>query len=303
MLWLVGQKGMLGSEVASILDRDGIPWVGTDAEVDITSRDAVTAFATEHRPDWILNCAAYTAVDRAEDEEGLAFAVNAEGPENLARAAAELASPAASASGPATPSTRIIHISTDYVFSGDASAPIPESATPAPRSAYGRSKAAGEARLASANPNHFIVRTAWLYGPGGRNFVSTMLGLMRERDELTVVADQRGTPTYAADLAEAILRLVESDSHDYGASHYTNAGEASWYDFAVAIREEALARGMIRNKTPIRPVTTAEYPTKAVRPAYSVLSRERMAAVPGVRISPWRDALGRYLDRVKKERE
>ncbi len=310
MLWLVGQKGMLGTEVASILERGRIPYVGTDVELDITSYDAVRDFVAEHRPAWIVNCAAYTAVDQAEDEEDLAFAVNANGPENLARAAAELASPAASACGPATKTSapaanpsapRIIHISTDYVFPGDATAPIPESAAPAPQSAYGRTKAAGEARLTAANPAHFIVRTAWLYGPAGKNFVATMLRLMGERDELTVVSDQRGTPTYAADLAEALVRLVQSDSRDYGAYHYTNAGEATWYDFAVAIRDEALARGMIERRIPILPVTTAEYPTKAERPAYSVLSLERFAAVTGVEIPPWREALGRYLDRARRE--
>ena len=300
MVWLVGQNGMLGSEVALILEREGIAWVGTDAEVDITSPEAVAAFAAEHRPAWIVNCAAYTAVDQAEDEEELAFAVNATGPENLARAAAELASRATRASGPAT-TPRIIHVSTDYVFSGDASAPIPESAAPAPKSAYGRSKAAGEARLAAGYPRHFIVRTAWLYGPAGRNFVSTMLRLLAERDELTVVADQRGTPTYAADLAEALVALVKGDCSDYGFYHYTNAGETSWYEFARAIRDEALGCGMIERKTPIRPVTTVEYPTKAVRPAYSVLSRDRIAAVPGVVIPPWREALRRYLGRVRRQ--
>ena len=290
MLWLVGHKGMLGTEVASLLEREGLDYVGTDLELDITSRAQVRDFARERTPGWIINCAAYTAVDQAEDEEERAFAINAIGPENLARAASELTA------------TRIIHISTDYVFPGDATEPVPESARPAPVGAYGRTKAAGEARVAAANANHFIVRTAWLYGPAGKNFVATMLRLMGERDELRVVADQHGTPTYAADLASALVEFVKRDARSYGIYHYTNSGSTTWHGFAQAIRNEALARGMLTANPRIRAVTSAEYPTKAVRPGFSVLSTDRITRELGITIPEWRDGLRRYLDRVKNER-
>jgi len=335
MLWLIGNKGMLGSEVAAVLTRKAIPFVGTDLDVDITSLPAVRAFLQTHRPGWIINCAAYTAVDQAEDDEERAFAINATGPENLARAAVEqdaadpaprpaaadphaagpgapstATEPAAAAATPrpqsaatAPPPTRLIHISTDYVFPGDAAAPIPEDASPAPVGAYGRTKAAGEAKIAAANSNHFIVRTAWLYGPAGKNFVATMLSLMASRDELGVVADQRGTPTYAADLAEALVAFVTRDCRAYGSYHYTNSGETTWHGFASAIQEEALARGMLERSIPVRAVTSAEYPTKAARPAYSVLAKDRIANELGITIPDWRDGLRRYLDRVKREGE
>ncbi len=326
MLWLIGHKGMLGTEVASRLTSSTIDFVATDLDLDITSPDAVRAFVFEHRPDWIINCAAYTAVDQAEDDEERAHAINALGPENIARAAAELTATAhgptkdlAAATGstrstatdppgapppnpPASPAPRLIHISTDYVFPGTATEPIPESAAPAPVGAYGRTKAAGEARLRAAHPNHFIVRTAWLYGPAGKNFVATMLRLMGERDELSVVADQRGTPTYAADLAAALVAFVLRDSRGYGTYHYTNSGETTWHGFAEAIRDEALARGMLGSSPRIRAVTSAEYPTKAARPSYSVLSRSRIEAELETTIPDWRDGLARYLDRVKTEK-
>lgn len=293
MLWLVGNKGMLGTEVATLLDRAGIAYTGTDLEVDITSSAAVDRFVREHEPDWIVNCAAYTAVDRAEDEEERAHAINAVGPENLGRAA--------TAAAKATSSVRVIHVSTDYVFSGDATEPIPENTPPAPVGAYGRTKAAGERMLAAACAEHVIVRTAWLYGPAGKNFVCTMLRLMRERDELSVVADQRGTPTYTVDLAGALVELVKQDARSYGAYHYTNAGETTWHRFALAIRDEALERGMLDASIPVRPTTSAEYPTRAARPAYSVLATERIQRELGITIPEWRDGLRRYLDRVAAE--
>ena len=292
MVWLVGNKGMLGTEVATLLDRAGIAYTGTDLEVDITSLEAVERFVREQKPDWIVNCAAYTAVDQAEDEEERAYAINAVGPDNLGRAAA--------AAG-AGRDVSVIHVSTDYVFSGDATRPIPEDTPPAPVGAYGRTKAAGEAKLAEAHPNHLIVRTAWLYGPAGKNFVATMLRLMRERDELSVVADQRGTPTYAVDLAGALVELIREDARGRGVYHFTNAGETTWHEFAVAIRDEALERGMLERSVAVHPITSAEYPTKAVRPAYSVLSTERIRRELGITIPEWRDGLRRYLDRAEAE--
>lgn len=296
MIWLVGHRGMLGTEVAALLDGGGLQSIKTDAELDITNPHAVDEFVREHRPDWIVNCAAYTAVDRAEDEEERAYAINAAGPENLGRADARLDK------ADDAPPAKVVHISTDYVFDGTATEPIPESAAPAPVSAYGRTKAAGERLLAAACPSHFIVRTAWLYGVHGKSFVSTMLRLMRERDELSVVADQVGSPTYAVDLARAIVALVRSGSDEYGVYHYTNGGETNWHGFAVAIRNEALRRGILDRETEVHAITTSEYPTKAARPSYSVLAKERIARVAGVVVPPWEDGLSRYFDQYERER-
>ncbi len=292
---MVGNKGMLGTEVERLL-REGLPgdlqvggfdYAATDLDVDITSPDAVRAFIEEHNADWIINCAAYTAVDKAEEEEELARRINADGPENLARAIAGRG--------------RLIHVSTDYVFDGTATAPIPEDTPPHPLGAYGRTKAEGERRIAAATDAYFIVRTAWLYGVHGKNFVGTMQRLMAERDEICVVVDQYGSPTYAVDLAEALVRLVACDCREYGAYHFTNAGETSWHGFALAIREIATERGILRKECEVTPIPSSEYPTPAKRPAYSVLATDRIARVTRMRIPHWRDGLGRYLEQLEKE--
>jgi dTDP-4-dehydrorhamnose reductase len=280
---------MLGTEVVRLLTEQGIELVATDLDLDITSAQAVNDFVSLHAPDWIINCAAYTAVDRAEDEEELAHTINAVGPENLARAAA------------AQSLTRLIHVSTDYVFDGHATEPIPEDTEPNPVGAYGRTKAAGERAVMHACASHVIVRTAWLYGVHGKSFVSTMLRLMGERDELSVVSDQRGSPTYAVDLADALVRFVVSDSRAYGLYHYTNAGETSWHGFALAIQEEARTRGLLDRAIPVHAIGTEEYPTKAVRPAYSVLAKERIRESLGLEIPDWRDGLRRYFDQYQTD--
>ena len=184
-VWVVGARGMLGREVVSTLEREGIAHVDSDAECDITDPSALRAFASRAAVEWIVNCSAYTAVDRAEEEEELAFRVNALGVGNLATVASQIGA-------------KIIHVSTDYVFDGEATSPYAEETAPNPTSAYGRTKAAGEKLLLDAAARAFIVRTAWLYGPGGTNFVYTMLRLMNERERVSVVNDQRGTPTSRA---------------------------------------------------------------------------------------------------------
>ncbi|MFP4115527.1 MAG: dTDP-4-dehydrorhamnose reductase [Spirochaetota bacterium] len=290
MVWLVGHKGMLGTEVARLLTEQDVAFVATDVDVDITSAQAVDDFVSAHVPDWIINCAAYTAVDQAEDDEERAYAINATGPANLARAAAS------------TPElTRLVHVSTDYVFDGTAASPISEDTPTKPLGAYGRTKEAGERAVTAGCASHFVVRTAWLYGVHGKNFVSTMLRLMRERDELSVVSDQVGSPTYAVDLARAIVRFVVTDCRDYGFYHYTNAGETSWHGFARAIQEDAFARGLIDRRIPVRPIAAADYPAKAPRPAYSVLSTGRIREALAIDIADWRDGLARYFDQYQSE--
>lgn len=288
MIWVTGASGMLGTDVVRRLGQLGMPYIETGRDCDLRNEDDVRALASDRSIDWIINCAAYTAVDRAEDEESEAMAVNGEGPRNLGRVANEVGA-------------RVIHVSTDYVFDGRSRSPYPEEARPSPQGAYGRTKAAGEQRLADATAAHFIVRTAWLYGVHGKSFVSTMLKLMPEQEELGVVDDQHGSPTYTVDLADAICRIVASDSRAFGLYHYTNEGATTWFDFARAIYAAARARGKITRECYVRGITTQEYPTRAVRPRYSVLDTARIKATFGLTIPSWRNALQRYFDELERQ--
>lgn len=242
--------------------------VGLDrATLDIGDANAVAHAFRTHAPALIINAAAYTAVDRAESDEAEAVRINADGPGHLARAAANVGA-------------RLTHISTDFVFDGTSAHPYrPDDAT-APLSAYGRTKRGGELAALAANPDTLVVRTAWVYAAGGRNFVETMLRLMAERDTLSVVADQIGTPTHAASLATAIWTLARSDARDI--LHWTDAGTASWYDFAVAIHEEAIAVGLPIRTQVVLPITTADYPTPARRPGFSLLDKSGAWAITGI---------------------
>ena len=288
MIWLVGNAGMLGTEVAAELARRGLAFSGTDREVDITSPDAVNAeavrIAAAGALEWIINCAAYTAVDRAEEDEPAARALNAAGPANLSRAARTLGA-------------AVLHLSTDYVFNGrKAGAYLPDDPVD-PQSAYGRTKEEGERLLRAQNPHHVIVRTSWLFGPAGKNFVSTMLGLFAEREEVTVVADQRGRPTYAADLAAALVEIARRAGGPWGTFHFANAGAATWYDFAVEIERRSRALGLTSRPCAVRPVTTAEYPRPAPRPANSTLDTGSLTRGFGITPRPWQEALEDYLRR------
>jgi len=292
MIWIVGNKGMLGTELTHYLQNQGLPVLGTDREVSFLDPDALSAFAQDKPISWIINCAAYTAVDKAEDEEDLALRLNAEGPENLACLAQRIGA-------------RLLHISTDYVFSGipqlqfDEPRPYREDDPTGPTGAYGRTKEAGERRVLAVAPSSLIVRTAWLYGAHGPNFVFTMLRLMKERDSIGVVADQRGTPTWARDLAAAIHGLITKPEVPAGIYHFTNDGECTWYDFALAIRDEARKLGLLDKDCTVNPLTTDQYPTKARRPAYSVLSKEKIKAL-GIPVPDWRESLIQFLATLKR---
>jgi dTDP-4-dehydrorhamnose reductase len=285
MIWLTGNKGMLGTEVETLLKESGMPFVGTDRMVDITKLDAISAFLDSLRPDrpeWIVNCAAYTAVDLAEEEPDSAFAVNADGPRNLAHAA-RMAGAA------------IVHVSTDYVFNGRKEEDYDEGDTPDPINVYGKSKLQGEAAIREALPEHYIIRTAWLYGKNGKNFVDTMLQLFRARKSVRVVCDQFGNPTYAVDLARFIMTIISRGERRYGMYNFTNEGRTSWYDFAQAIRGEAAGSGMTSPDVEILPVSTEEYPTRARRPRSSCLSKGKARRELGVSARDWRGALRSYL--------
>lgn len=279
---------MLGQDMVRRLDTLGLSHVASDLDCDITDPATVRRFAAGRPIEWIVNCSAYTAVDKAEDEEEKADAVNAIGPANLGRAAVELGA-------------RVIHLSTDYVFDGEASSPYTEEHRLAPQGAYGRTKARGEKLLAEVTPEHFIVRTAWLYGVRGKNFVYTMLRLMNERDEVSVVDDQRGSPTYTPDLAAALCTIISTDSRAYGIYHYTNEGQTTWFEFSRSIYKLGRARGRIGHFCALVPIPTDRYPTKAARPKYSVLSKAKIKRIFAITISTWQDGLERFFRDLDEE--
>lgn len=244
--------------------------------LDICDKTAVSAFVTEHAIDLIVNCAAYTNVDKAEEDEATALKINAE---------------ALSVLG--SQGVKVIHISTDYVFSGDEHVPCKESDPVAPRTAYGRTKYEGEKRLLAVCPEAVILRTAWLYSEFGNNFVKTMIKLGKEREELGVVFDQIGTPTYAADLAQAIFTVIECPMWHPGIYHFTNEGVCSWFDFTIAIHELA---GI--NKCHVRPILSEEYAYKTPRPHYSVLDKSKFKKTFNASIPHWMDGLRRCIKKL-----
>jgi dTDP-4-dehydrorhamnose reductase len=272
---ITGANGQLGTALRNILNGiSGIEFHFTDVDsLDICDKAQVEAFVKAHDIDVIVNCAAYTTVDKAEDETELCMRINCDAVRNLGEVAASVGS-------------KVIHISTDYVFDGCAERPYREDDTTNPTSVYGASKLAGEQALLSACADSVIIRTAWLYSETGNNFVKTMLRLGRERDSLGVVADQKGTPTYAGDLAEVIKTIMMSEKFIPGIYHYTNEGICTWYDFAVKIFELAYI-----NKCIVKPLTTAEYPTRAKRPAYSVLDKSKIKLTYCINIPEWENSL------------
>lgn len=275
---VTGCNGQLGSSLRREIDNDpDIEAVYTDYDtLDITNREAVERFLSDHRFDIIVNCAAYTAVDKAESDEILASALNTGAVGNLGEAAVKTGA-------------KVIHISTDYVFSGQGFRPYEENDEPYPQGIYGRTKLEGEALLTSFCQNAMIIRTAWLYSEFGKNFVKTMLDLAETRPEINVVADQIGTPTYAGDLASAIHTIIKHEKWIPGIYHFTDEGVASWYDFTKAIFE------MAGKEVKVNPIPTSAYPTPAKRPLYSVLSKSKIKNTYGIDIQYWRDSLRKCL--------
>ena len=290
-LLITGANGQLGQELLHALENGkteigtispmykGATIVATDiGEFDITSQGAVDAFIRTEQPDVVINCAAMTNVDACENDKQVALCVNAIGVRNLAKAAQGIGA-------------KLLHVSTDYVFSGDANAPYCEWDTPAPKTIYGKSKLLGEGFAQRFCDKTFIVRTAWLYGYNGGNFVKTILKNVQEKGSLKVVNDQRGNPTHANDLAHHILKLAITE--EYGVYHCTGSGECSWYDFAVKIVELAGIEGRID------PCTTEEFPRPAPRPAYSSLQNMMLSCTVGDEMRPWEEALVGYFKQIK----
>ena len=277
-LLVTGAAGMLGRDVLLAAGNAGHDVVGYGrAELDVANPEALERKLDLERPDVVINCAAWTDVDGAESAEDRAFAVNGSGAGNVAAAAAKV-------------EARILHVSTDYVFDGLKGSPYVESDQPAPLSAYGRTKLAGEEAVAAANKRHFIVRSAGLFGLGGRNFVDTMLQLARTRSEVTVVRDQVGSPTYTWHLAYGIVRLIEGI--EFGIHHMAAAGQCSWYEFAGEIFEQAKVECRVLS------ITSEEFGAAAPRPPFSALVSQREHAI---RLPSWEDGLAGYLAQRQAE--
>ena len=277
MLLVTGADGQLGRELRQILGGAAV-YAGRQ-ELDITDEAAVRAFFEEQKFEYIINCAAYTAVDKAEDDFNTADRINRLGPALLAKYG-----------------RRVIQVSTDYVFDGTAHLPYTEDDAVNPLSVYGSTKLAGEEAVLTEAETAVVIRTAWLYSSFGTNFVKTMRRLGAERDSLGVIFDQIGTPTYAADLAASIVAMfpqIKAGSKEI--YHYSNEGVASWYDFACAIMAES---GL---PCEVRPLETSEYPTRAVRPAYSVLNKAKIRREFGLTIPHWMDGLKRCIDKLNKQ--
>jgi dTDP-4-dehydrorhamnose reductase len=289
----IAVTGKQGQVVSALIERGAAAGVEIVAvgrpELDLADRASILSALSSIRPDAVVSAAAYTAVDKAESEPDLAFAVNAEGPAAIAEITARLGIP-------------IVHLSTDYVFPGDKPDAYVETDATGPTSIYGRSKLAGEERIAAANPNHAILRTAWVYSPFGANFVKTMLRLAESRDAINVVADQKGTPTSAFDIADAVIAIARRLAEDVdpslrGVFHLTGGGEATWADFAETIFVDLAAQG--GKKVSVGRITTADYPTPAKRPANSRLSNEKLRQAYGIVLPDWKVSTQVVLDRLR----
>jgi dTDP-4-dehydrorhamnose reductase len=278
---ITGGSGQVGGAIARLAERQGLRiWTPTRTELDLASPTSITSAISERPIAAVINCAAYTAVDKAEAEPELAEAINAIAPRLLAQETARKAMP-------------IIHVSTDYVFDGKKSAPYIESDPINPISVYGRTKEQGEAAIRAENPNHAIVRTAWVLSAGGANFLNTMLRLSQERNEISVVNDQLGCPTSADDIAAALLVITKELNGRAGTWHFVNGGEASWHGLAAYIFAESGKRGM---SVPIlHAITTADYPTPACRPANSRLATDKIESDFSISVRPWQAAIDDIL--------
>jgi len=289
MIWLIGNKGMLGNDVEKLLKERGLVYWASDREIDISDYKALEKFGKDKKIKWVINCAGYTKVDKAEEEIDEAFKLNKDGVRNIAIFSAKK-------------QIRLIHISTDYVFDGrqkgegDAAAYTEDDKTH-PISIYGKSKLAGEEEIKKMLGGYFIIRTAWLYGFYGNNFVSTMLRSFKEKEVIKVVSDQWGSPTYTVDLAGAILKIIEDESVKYGIYHFTNEGVTNWYKFARAIYGKAKKLNLISTgkKVVLKAIKTEEYPTAAARPRNSILSKEKIKKEFNLDIRDWKEALTEYL--------
>jgi len=286
---ITGADGQLGTELCQLLAKDVQIIALNRQNCDLNQSDSLSTIIKSYRPSAIVNAAAYTAVDRAENESDIAKIVNAKAPGILAIVARELDIP-------------LIHISTDYVFNGKSFTPYKEDDDTAPLNVYGKTKLEGERAIAEIGGQYLILRTAWVYGSYGKgNFVKTMLRLGKTHEDVRVVSDQIGTPTWTKSIAMTISRLLSINEIESGIYHLTNSGVASWYDFAVAIFDEAKTLGFPLQVKNVIPITTSEYPTLALRPPYSVLSNQKLAKVLNGFLPHWRHDLSLMLQELKAD--
>ena len=278
-----GGAGQLGQCLKKVAGEKGISQINflSSAEASVLDAGSIDKAFEKYKPAFVINCAAYTAVDKAEEETEQAHAINKIGAENLADACRDF-------------DAILIHISTDFVFKGDVAHPLTETDATDPTGVYGLTKLEGEQAIAEVLKEHIIIRTSWLYSEYGNNFTKTMLKFGAERDQLKIIADQVGTPTYAIDLAECIFDIIASGKKKYGIYHYSNEGVASWYDFAMEIFE------LSQTQVKVLPIPTSEYPTKATRPPYSVLDKTKIKHTFGIEIPYWRDSLAVCIEKLKK---
>lgn len=278
---VTGVKGQLGYDVCRMLDARGIENRGVDIEdFDITDADATRSYILDYHPDAIIHCSAYTAVDKAEDDALRCESVNAKGPANIAAAAVAVGA-------------KMMYISTDYVFPGTGECFYTPDDTTGPLSVYGKTKLMGEEAVKAATDRHFIVRISWVFGKNGGNFVKTMLRLAETKTDLNVVDDQIGSPTYTRDLSRLLCDMIVTDR--YGTYHATNEGICSWAEFATEIMRQA------GKATEIHPIPSSQYPTRAVRPLNSRMSKDKLTENGFVRLPDWKDALSRYLSELAQE--
>ncbi|MES2651636.1 MAG: dTDP-4-dehydrorhamnose reductase [Bacteroidota bacterium] len=279
---VIGAGGQLGQCLKTVALHRGIIDIifPAEQEANILNLTDLTQLFKKEKPSYIINCAAYTAVDKAEDEVDLAKAINETGAENLANACKQIGA-------------TLIHISTDFIFEGNTIKLLKEEDLAEPINVYGQTKLAGEIAIAKLLASHIIIRTSWLYSEYGNNFVKTMLKLGVERDELGVIADQVGTPTYAIDLANVIFDIIGSRSQAFGTYHYSNEGVTSWYDFATAIFQ------LSETSVKVNPIPGSAYPTKAKRPAFSVMDKSKIKSTFNLTIPYWRDSLAKCITQIE----
>jgi dTDP-4-dehydrorhamnose reductase len=287
---VTGANGQVGEELRQLAKSNpGFEYIFTTRQqLALDDLTKISDFIANNKPDYFINCAAYTAVDKAESEKELVYKINAEAPKAIAHACE-------------ANNIQLIHISTYYVFDGKGNSPYKEDDSTDPVNLYGDSKLEGEKNISQNNPSAIIIRTAWVYSGFGKNFVKTMLRLMAEKDQVNVVSDQRGAPTYAADLAEAVMKIVSvletknQASPAYGGIyHFSNEGNISWYDFAIAIKE------LSGSSCIVNPIPTSEFPTPAKRPFYSVLDKTKIQSRFGIEINDWKQSLATCIERIKQ---
>lgn len=276
-----GSNGQLGSELKELASRfpsTDFIFLGRN-QLSISDSDALQTIFQQHQPNYFINCAAYTAVDKAEEEKEAAFEINGRAVGSIAELCRQN-------------NCRFIHISTDYVFNGKGQAPLKETDKVDPVNAYGESKLAGEQLALKHNPDVIVIRTSWVYSYYGKNFVKTMMRLMKEKESIGVVSDQIGSPTYAADLAEAILEIIRSGKWMPGIYNYSNEGTISWFDFAREIKT------LIKSSCVVNPLTTSQFPTPAKRPAYSVLDKTKIQTTYHIKLKDWKDSLKVCIEKI-----